>query len=71
MKIYVVVKTRKKEEKVEKIDATHYFVFTKAVPVDGKANEAVIRILAEFFDLPKTQIRLITGKTSKKKIFII
>ena len=71
MKIYITVKPRKKEEKVGKIDATHYLVFTKASPVDGKANEAVIRILAEYFDLPKKQLQLILGKTSRKKIFMI
>ncbi len=48
-----------------------YKVSVKAVPVDGKANEAIIKALAEYFDVSKSNITLISGQTSKQKIFEI
>lgn len=37
----------------------------------GKANEALIELLAEYFDLPKSAIRLVKGETSRQKILEI
>lgn len=37
----------------------------------GKANQAVIAVLAKTFSVPKTQIELIRGRTSAKKTFLI
>lgn len=39
----------------------------KAPPVDGKANEALIKFLAEFFQVKKSAIEIIRGTTSRKK----
>jgi uncharacterized protein len=38
-----------------------------AVPEKGKANEELIDFLAEEFDLPKSSITLVKGKTSRLK----
>lgn len=38
-----------------------------AVPEKGKANDAVIALLAEYFSVPKSQIVILRGKTSSKK----
>ena len=46
-----------------------YVVSTKARPIEGKANEAIIKLLAEYFKVPKSQITLKAGKKSKIKIF--
>ena len=43
----------------------------QAPPVDGKANEAVVRLLAERFDVPKSRITLVSGETSRLKTFEI
>lgn len=43
-------------------------VYTKAVPVDGKANKEVIKLLAEALDVPKSRIRILKGETSNKKM---
>jgi len=42
-----------------------------APPVEGKANQAVIAVLADFFAVPKTSIRLIAGVKSRRKVFQI
>lgn len=73
MKIIVKVKTNAKIEKVERVDrpTVFYKVSVKATPIDGKANEAVIKALAEYFDVAKSFIQLISGQTSKQKVFMI
>lgn len=48
-----------------------YVVHTKEKPVDGKANEAIARLLAEHFGVKRVQVELISGATSRKKIFNI
>lgn len=40
----------------------------KAVPVDGAANEEVIRFLSKHLDLPKKNIRILHGETSRNKL---
>ena len=70
-KLSVVVKTRSKKKFVEKIDDTHYKIGVKEEAVEGKANEAVIDALAEYFDLAKSRISLCLGKTRKEKVFEI
>lgn len=39
-----------------------------APPVDGKANEALIRYLADRLGIPKSAIALRSGQTSRRKI---
>ena len=40
-----------------------------APPVDGAANDAVILYLAESFGIPRRQIDLIQGASSRSKLF--
>ena len=61
MKISVKVKLKAKEEKCEKISDNNFAVFVKDAPHKGKANEAVIRILAKYFKVSKSQIKIIIG----------
>ena len=39
-----------------------------APPVDAAANEALIRLLAERFDCPRSAVQLVRGHTSRHKI---
>ncbi len=85
MKIIVKAKTKAKITKVERIDQptltlglepekiklVTYKVSVKEAPVAGKANDAIIRALAEYFDIAPGRIQLTSGQTSKQKIFEI
>ncbi len=42
-----------------------------APPVDGEANEELIRVLAKLFDMPRAQIAIASGQTSKNKLIHI
>jgi uncharacterized protein YggU (UPF0235/DUF167 family) len=39
-----------------------------AAPVDGKANEAIIRFLAKFASVPTSAVRIVSGFTSTSKV---
>lgn len=39
-----------------------------APPVDGKANEALVKFLAEVLHLPKSAVTLKSGQTSRRKV---
>ena len=71
MKITVTVKPNAKKTAVEKLPDGAYKAWVKAPPVEGKANEAVIAALADFFKIRKSAITLIHGTSGKKKIFEI
>ena len=43
----------------------------RAVPEDGKANKALIELVARHFGIAKSAVRLISGETSRKKILRI
>lgn len=37
-------------------------------PIDGRANEHLIRFIAKCFDVPKSRVELIKGETGRVKI---
>ena len=47
---------------------THLKISLRAPAVDGKANEALIDFLADFLNLKKNSIFIMTGQTSRCKI---
>lgn len=71
MKIFIKVKAAAKENLVEKIDDNNFKVFVKEPPQEGKANRAVLRVLAEYFGVPQANIRILAGDYSKSKIIEI
>ncbi len=42
-----------------------------APPVDGRVNEALIRLLAAVLDVPRGDVRLVGGQTSREKVVAI
>ena len=71
MKIFVKVKAGARTEKVSRIDDLHFLVSVKEIPLEGKANKAVINALAEYLKLSKSQIMIITCFASREKIISI
>lgn len=39
-----------------------------APPVEGEANEELIRLLAKLFDAPRQRIEILSGQTSRNKV---
>jgi uncharacterized protein len=42
-----------------------------APPVEGKANHALIRLLADALDVSPSRLRLIKGQTSRQKVIAV
>ena len=40
-------------------------------PEKGKANEAIIEVLADLLELKRNQLRLVSGATSSQKRFLV
>ena len=71
MRIYVKVSPRSSKNEVIKLSEGDYKVRLTAPPLDNKANDMLIRVLAEHFDVPKSSLKIIGGKTAKTKIIEI
>jgi hypothetical protein len=67
MRIEVTVKPGAHENKVEEIDSG-LKVSTTAPARDGRANEAVYQLLAEYFEVAPSRIKILRGHTSHKKL---
>ena len=70
MKISVNVKPSSKENKIERM-GNEFKIFVRASAIEGRANEVVIKLLAEYFDLSKSRIDIVLGLKSKKKVIEI
>ena len=68
MKIFIKAKPNSGEEKIEKVDETHYVVFVKEPPIKGKANEAIRNVLAVYFKTSSSNVRIVSGFSSRNKI---
>jgi uncharacterized protein (TIGR00251 family) len=66
----VRVQPRAKKIHVEE-SPTGYKIYLNTPPVDGRANEAVIKILAEHLAISKSKVRIVRGLTSRDKVLAI
>ena len=68
MRIYVKVVPKSSRNKIEKISEEEYKVWITAPPTQGKANKSLIELLADYFNISKSFIIIVSGKTAKTKI---
>ncbi len=71
MKIFVKAKPGSKKEEVRRIDGLHFEVNVKEPPREGKANRAILKVLAGHFGLPASGVEIVSGLRSKNKVFKI
>ena len=71
MKIIIKAKPGAKEDKIEKVDEANYIVYVKAPPIDGKANAAIIKLLADHFDISQSLVEIISGHMARVKVIEI
>jgi uncharacterized protein (TIGR00251 family) len=67
MKIQVKVKPNSKSEELSQ-EGDSFIIKVKEPPKEGKANQAVIKLLAEHFGVPQSQVRILSGFKSKNKV---
>ena len=71
MKIRVKVKPNSKQQKIEELDDGSLIIRLKSPPIDGKANQELIKILAQKYQVTKSQIRIKSGNSSQNKLIEI
>ena len=67
MKIQVKVKPNSKTAEVSQ-EGDSFIVKVKEPPKEGKANQAVIKLLAEHFGVPQSQVRILSGFKGRNKV---
>ena len=67
MQILCLVKPKSRVDQISVNADGSLRVKIKALPVDGKANEYLVKYLAEVFNLSKNSIQIISGFTSSHK----
>ena len=67
MKIQVKVKPNSKAEELSQ-EGDSFIIKVKEPPKEGKANQAVIKLLTEYFGISHGQVRIISGFRSKIKV---
>ena len=69
-RLSVRVTPRGGRDRIEGFSAGHVLrVRVAAAPTDGEANEAVRRLLAKVLGLPPRDLTLVSGLTSRVKVF--
>ena len=71
MIITVSAKPSAKKDIVEKITDSSFRISLKAPATEGKANEALIKLLAKHFSKPQSHILLKKGQGSRHKVIEI
>ncbi|MCL4383271.1 DUF167 domain-containing protein [Candidatus Marsarchaeota archaeon] len=71
MMLKIKVIPNSKINAIEKISQDNYKIKIMEKAIDGKANKAVISALAEYFNTKKSNINIVKGAMSSKKIIEI
>lgn len=71
MRRRVKVKPNSKQQKITEEEDGSLTIRLKSPPVDGKANEELVKILAAKFNVPKSYIRIKSGVSSRQKLIEI
>jgi len=68
MKLSIIVHPRSRKSRIEKDSSGSLHVYVTQLPQDGKANKAVIKELAKYFNTKKGNVFILSGEKSKNKI---
>lgn len=64
----VTVKPHSKKGPLIIADGADLTVYLREKPVDGEANAALVKLLAEHFQVAKSQVTIKTGTRGRKKL---
>lgn len=68
LRIWVTVKPRSKRQEVKKTTDGEYLVSVHAPAREDKANQALVEVLAYYFSVPKSSVRIVRGQSSRRKL---
>jgi len=70
-KYFISAIPNSKEDSVEEIGPNILRIKINARPIDGEANKRLIKILADYFKVAKSQIEIKAGTTFRQKIVLV
>ncbi|MFO0676575.1 MAG: DUF167 domain-containing protein [Polyangiaceae bacterium] len=68
VRLSVLAKPRAKRSAVLRAEGLTVDVAVAAPPVDGAANEELVRVIAEALEVPKRRVRVVVGASGKRKM---
>jgi uncharacterized protein len=71
MIIRVKVQAKSTQEKIEELGPDEYKAWVTAAPAEGEANAALIQLLADYFNVAPSLIRIKSGNKSAHKLIEI
>jgi hypothetical protein len=71
MRINIIAIPGSKTREIIKIDENSYRVKINAPAIEGEANKRLIEILAEYFNIPKSSVKILKGFKNRNKIVSI
>ncbi|MEI8143176.1 MAG: DUF167 domain-containing protein [Candidatus Berkelbacteria bacterium] len=71
MKITVTVHANSSKQDFSHCDNGEFVAYLRSKPVDNEANAELIELASEYFDRPKSLIKIIIGHNNKKKVLDI
>jgi len=69
--IHIKVSPRSSRQQLIKLDSHHYKARLTSAPEKGKANQELISLLADHFDVSPWRISIVNGHTSSQKLIKI
>ena len=67
-KLLVKVKPNARENSIRQFEDGTWIAEVKAPPKDGKANRALIKVIAKQFNVTKSQVSIKRGKSGRTKL---
>lgn len=71
MRITIIAHPNSKKPRVEEDLLGTLRIYVNAPPLEGRANKAIIKVLAKYFKVRKSRVLFISGTKSKTKTFEI
>lgn len=68
MRIYAIVNPKSSKNEIIKISEGEYKIKLTAPPVDGEANKMLVKVLADYFGVPKSAVSIVGGKSARVKM---
>ncbi len=68
MVITVIAHPRSKKPRILEQEPGIFDVYISEPPAEGKANQAIVNALADFFGIAKSRVTILKGQTGKRKI---
>lgn len=71
MIVRVKVKPGSKREEVKELSEDYLEVRVSAPPEKGRANERVLELVAKYYGVRKSSVRILKGETAREKLIEI